>query len=507
MLDRDPIRWSGAKRRGIGWIEGEVWQARTGVENWREAAGRGLAGLVVEGRKRYLHTSLNGLAPIYWIEEGGALYFASRIDPLARTSPGPLSIDWQAWAATIALRYPVAERTPFAQVRRLPNFATLRRRLGGRPRPQTHSSPWEEIVPRATVAAAADRLVVELESSLAPVGGNVLCPLSGGRDSRILFLALAREGKVASAITASDDEGDTHEEEFAAPVAAALGVPHEQLEAVASDYPADWEERARRVEYQFVDHAWLVPVANRVAGVAAPVPDGFAIDVFFCAGRHFYTEATLDARNGQRAARALFDTLRRYGVGHRALTEEFHGPIESSAWEQYRAATRRFEGHPSQPILSLYGTRSLRGVSAYSAGLLGDGATVLMPGASGGVAAAALEADPHDKLGGSLYDAVFERLGQPAGMLPSTACATRRAPHLPRRWRSGPALEEYKRSLADGPLAPHIAPDLLGWLDAPAGVELSGDLRLGMEAVSMLHAWWRRYRDILDEVDPADLLG
>lgn len=507
LLDREPIRWGDGDRSGVGWIEGGVWRSEARPAGWEGAAELGLTGLVAEGRKRYLHTSLNGLAPIYWIEEGGAIYFASRIDPLVRTSPRALSIDWEAWAGTITLRYPLGERTPFAEVRRLPNFATLRRRLGGRPRPETHTWSWEKIEPRASVADAAERLVPELESSLATVDGDVLCPLSGGRDSRILFVALAREGKVASAITTPDDEGDTHEEGFAAPVAAALGVPHEQLQPAAAEYAADWEERARRVEYQFVDHAWLVPVARRVEGTAAPIPDGFAIDVFFCAGRHFYTDDTLDIRNPQRAARALFDTLGRYGVGTRALGEEFRGPIESSTWSQFQAATNRFHGHPSQPILSLYGTRSLRGVSTYSTGLLGEGATMLMPGAAAGVAAAALEAAPTDKIGGGLYDAVLERLGPPAGMFPSTTDAPRRAPHLPRRWRSSPAAEMHRRSLADGPLAPYIAPDLLGWLEAPGEIELAGDLRIGMEAVSMLHAWWRRYRDILTEVDPRDLLG
>jgi hypothetical protein len=507
LLDREPIRWGGGERRGIGWIEGEVWRPDSLPGNWENAAELGLTGLVAEGRKRYLHTSLNGLAPIYWMEEGGAVYFASRIDPLVRTSARPLAIDWEAWAGTISLRYPLGERTPFAQVRRLPNFATLRRRLGGRARPQAHTWPWAEVEPRLSSAAAADRLVSELERSLSTVEGNVLCPLSGGRDSRILFVALAREGKIASAITTPDDEGDTHEEGFAAPVAAALGVPHEQLQPAAADYAADWEERARRVEYQFVDHAWLVPVARRVEGAPAPIPDGFGIDVFFCAGQHFYTEETLDTANPQRATRALFETLGGYGVGSRGLAEDLRGPIGSSTWSQFRAATARFEGHPSQPILSLYGTRSLRGVSTYSTGLLGDGATMLMPGAAAGVAGAALEVDPREKLGGTLYDAVLEKLGPSAGMFPSTTGAPRRPPHLPRHWRSGPALEMHRRSLDDGPLAPHIAPDLRGWLDAPAGVELAGDLRIGMEAVSMLHAWWRRYRDVLDEVDPKDLLG
>lgn len=504
LLDRPPIAWNGRRQRGLGWVEGELWSAGSPVGDWQQAAARGLTGLVVEGRGRYLHTSLNGLAPVYWTEDRGATYFASRIDPLVRTSPRRLTIDWEAWAAIVAMRYPLGDRTPFAEVRRLPHYATLRRRFH-RPKLHSHTWPWEEIEPRATVAAAADRAVSELEAALEPLEGEVVCPLSGGLDSRILFLALAREGRVASAATVSDDEGDTHEEALAAPVAAALGVPHQRLEAGSTDYPADWELRARLVEHQFVDHAWLVPLARRVAGLPTAIPDGFGIDVFFSSGRHFYPPETLDTRDGARAGRALFETLRRYGRGERSLVPRLRDAFESSARQQFRAATRRFEGHPSQPILALYATRSLRGVSTYSTGLLGSASRMLMPGA-GGMAAAALEAAPSEKIGGSLYQQVLARLS-PAGALPSTTGAARNPPHLPRRWRSEAALAAHRRAIADGPLAPYVSPDLHEWLAAPEGVELPGDLRLGMESIGLLHSWWHRYRDCLREVDPTDLLG
>jgi hypothetical protein len=92
-------------------------------------------------------------------------------------------------------------------------------------------------------------------------------------------------------------------------------------------------------------------------------------------------------------------------------------------------------------------------------------------------------------------------------MLPSTTGAPRRAVHLPRRWCSSQARDGHRRLLSEGPLAGHVSTELLDWLKAPDGIELSGDLRLGMEAVSMFHAWWRRYRGILREVDARDLLG
>ncbi len=506
MLDREPLAWQGARQRGLGWIEGELWQPGPNIADWRGAAREGASGLVLDGRRRLVHSAVNGLAPIYWREEGGATYFASRIDPLVRTAPSRLSIDWDAWAAIVVLRYPLGERTPFAEVRRLPQFATLRRRLG-RSRVEPHAWPWAEVEPDADLATTAEGVAAGIERALAPLPGGIACPLSGGRDSRMLLFALARDGRAGTALTVADDEGDTHEEELAAAVAAALGVPHERLAGAAADYPDEWEERARLVEYQFADHAWLVPLSRRLRGVVEPVPDGFGLDVFFASGQHFFKLETLDIRNGARAGEALFGALRRFGQGERALAADLRGRVEARSQEQFRDATRQFEGHPSQALLSLYATRSLRGVASYATRLLGTDATVLAPGATDAVVRASLGLDPGVKAGGTLYDAVFGLLAPAAAKLPSTADTPRRPPRLPRRWRSRFAVEAHRRSLADGPLAEHLSPELRAWLERGEEVDPTPDLRLGIEGVSMLHAWWRRYRDVLREVDPADLRG
>ncbi|HXQ88781.1 MAG TPA: hypothetical protein VN733_04005, partial [Solirubrobacterales bacterium] len=91
--------------------------------------------------------------------------------------------------------------------------------------------------------------------------------------------------------------------------------------------------------------------------------------------------------------------------------------------------------------------------------------------------------------------------------LPSTADVPRGKPHLPRRWCSPTAARMHRRSLLDGPLAPHLSPQLRAWIEGPVEAEPDGHLRVGIESVSMLHSWWRRYRDRLREVDPADLRG
>ena len=61
------------------------------------------------------------------------------------------------------------------------------------------------------------------------------------------------------------------------------------------------------------------------------------------------------------------------------------------------------------------------------------------------------------------------------------------------------------RLIADGPLAAHVSPQLQSWLDAPKRGELSADLRIGMETLSLFHAWWGRYRGRLREVDAEEL--
>ncbi len=499
--DRDPIRWGGQSERGYAWVEGDLW--RGDPASWEEASRLGACGLALGGRRRVVHSSVSGYARLYWIEDRGATYFASRVDPLVGAWPRSLSVDWDAWAATIILRHPVGGRTPFAEIRRLEPHAALRRRLG-RSRVERPAWPWAEIEPRLSLAAGADAWVAALRETLASLEGEILCPLSGGRDSRIVLCAVPADREV-TAITVDDDEGGRFEEDHAAPVAGVLGVAHEELRGRAEDYRVDWDERARRVEYQFVDHAWLVPLAHRVAGARAPVLDGGAIDVTFQAGDRFYTAASLDASHPRAASEALFETVRRYGHAHLALADSLRAPLLARAREQYLAEMRRFEGHPSQGILGVYWTRTLRGTSSYPTGLLGPSARVIVPGARDALASAALSIPPETKRGGHLYPAVLERLAPEVVPLPATTDSQRSPPRFPRRWCSEPAVAAYRELLADGPLAPYVAPELRAWLETPSRGELDGHLRMGMEGIALLHAWWRRYRSSIGEVDGAEL--
>ena len=147
LLDRPPIRWRG-RGRGLAWSENP--HSDRPVRFWKDAS-RELAacGLVVQGERRRVHSSVSGVAPIYHLAHGNAVYFASRIDPLVRALPRRLTIDWRAWASIFYLRFPLGERTPFLEIKRLRPFSTLEWDDGGqRPSTVQHRWPWSEVEPQ-----------------------------------------------------------------------------------------------------------------------------------------------------------------------------------------------------------------------------------------------------------------------------------------------------------------------------------------------------------------------
>ena len=198
------------------------------IGNWRDAACSGAAcGLVVDSRGCFVHSSVAGVAPVYFLEHDGAVYFSSVIDALALASPRRLSVDWEAWAATLAMDHPLGDRTPFAEIRRLPPFSTLEVE-GGKPAVKEERWPWAEIEPSLDVAAGAGDVVERLRASTARLpAGPIVCQLSGGLDSR-LCLGLLDEHRRAdvSTLTVDPDSGHDREMRIAARVAETVGVPH-----------------------------------------------------------------------------------------------------------------------------------------------------------------------------------------------------------------------------------------------------------------------------------------
>src|SRR3954451_8006710 len=169
FLDREPLRWSGHGTHGVAWAEAlPVPPARPGT--WQEAASEwGASGVVFDGGRWRLHTSVSGLAPLYYLAGTDATYFSSRIDALAEAADEPLGVDWDGWAGIFTVGYPLGARTPFVEIRRLEPAACVEHSASGI-EVKTSDWPWAQVDPAVSDwEAGADAIVEELRERLPSV--------------------------------------------------------------------------------------------------------------------------------------------------------------------------------------------------------------------------------------------------------------------------------------------------------------------------------------------------
>ena len=198
VMDREPIRWEG-EGRGLAWSERPETISGAGIRDWRDAACAAAAcGLVLDGRRSYVHSSVAGMAPVYYMEHDGAVYFATTIDALALASPRRLSVDWEAWAGILTVDFPLGDRTPFAEIRLLRPFSTLEVRWR-RARVETSRWPWAEVESNLDVAEGTAAVLDGMRASIARLPpGPIVCHLSGGLDSRLCLGLLSEQRRATS---------------------------------------------------------------------------------------------------------------------------------------------------------------------------------------------------------------------------------------------------------------------------------------------------------------------
>jgi hypothetical protein len=510
LLNREPVSWAGRKGRGLGWSEGVAAGEPT---SWKQAA-RELAccGLVIEGTDRYLHSSVAGVSPIYYLHDGEATYFASRIDPLVRAlaEGSRLTIDWEAWAAIFLVTAPLDERTPFLEVRRLPPFSTLKHHPGKGPRRLSPDWPWTDEMPDQGEDAGTGTAVIErLRESIAEVpAGPLVCPLSGGWDSRLLLmLAAEREDLAVSAWTLKSTHRGSDETPYARAVAKAQGVPLSQI-ARGRSFWGDQEKVALRSDYQTTHHGWFMPMARRLRKGRHTLLDGLAGGIFVKG--HFVTDEMLRARSSSQRLSLLWQVLSNARSAPEVLSKPLAGALTDLAERAWQREAATVSGSPAELTLTAYRTRTLRGISLAPEAILGAEATVLTPFTDDRVARAGLAVPPERKLDGALYREVLTAVDPKVGALPSTNDATE-TPDQPtgnREIKKG-ALQGFGERLRSNSLSGEVDRRLL---DSDA----DGRLRQALDssktahmvrALALLSMWEERYRDRLKEIDLRELLA
>ena len=507
LLDRPPIRWRAGPRSG--WTWNENLPRATEIRSWRDAS-RDLAGcgLVRDGAAAFVHSSVAGLGAVYYLEHGDATYFASRIDPLLAALPPQrrLSIDWRAWAAIFLLTAPLADRTPFLEVRRLPPFSRLDHRPGRGPRVRPEEWPWASEPDTGRAGAGPEAVLEALREALPPVGsGPVSCPLSGGWDSRLLLMLARERGLEVSAMTLEASQWRAGEEGYAAMVAAAAGVELERIRPGHS-YWRDQEATALLTDHQTTHHAWFLPLARRLSRLRRPVLDGLAGGILLKG--HFVDADALATGPGAESLSLLWRQLSNERKTGAVLSEGLGAALTEIARDDWMREAGAFAEHPAGLTLAAYRSRTVRGISLAPLSVLGSGATVLTPFSNDRVARAALEVEPRAKLGGALYRRIFELVDPRIGALPSTNDAASRGRGKAKRAPSRVTLDGYRQRLRESPLRSEINPGLLrpgsGELERALGSTKAAHL---VRALSLLSVWRRRYSARLRAIDPKEPMG
>lgn len=503
FTDRPPRRWTAAGRTGFSW--GRALPPPGAAAGWQDAARDGDCGLVLDPDGPFLHSSTPGVYPLYWHADADAVYFASLVDPLARSAAQPLSVDWEAWAGTLTCGCPLGERTPFTEIRRLLPHARLHA-VNGAPRASVEEWPWLAVEPRLTVEEGAGPLLEALRALVARLPERPMpFALSGGLDSRILACVVAERRLGVTAYTGDADSANDGERRAAAAVADALGLAHEEVPAGDEDYWLEAEERGLRTDFLRLANPWLNPVHRRIATWGVPVLDGLGGDITCDRSRYVTPEMVDPDRPGM--ANPLWRGMRH----ERAipLAGSLGEQLTESVRQQVREMTRHLVGHPNRGIFGPYWTRMIGGVARVSMGNLGTQALVEAPFVTDEVATRTLAVDPRSKFTRSLRRAVITLVNPAVAAMPSNHDAAVNAKPVPQRRLSPMVLTGFEELVAEGPLGRYLDPSALSLV---RGEGSRGGMRArrvwrSVDAVATYHLWLRRYGSIVRGADPADALG
>jgi hypothetical protein len=517
MLDRPAIQWGAGRRRGLAWSELPDANELDPPSSWQDAATRLRAcGLGIEPGSRFVHSSVAGIAPIYHLEHDGASYFASRIDPLVGALERTLTVDWSAWASILCLGHPVGEQTPFAEVRVLPPFQRLDRARSRARLSAPAEWPWQRPEPILSVAEGTGPMLAALRARierLATVPAVSL--LSGGLDSRLLLALLVEAGADVEALTLGPDEARPIEQRFAADVARGYGIRHEVIDyGDPGEYLAAWAASSLAVDFQRVRSPGLSALAEPLSERRRLAVDGLALDTLAThsspAEPRFYTPEMLTTPDASdRTALTLWRRTARKGMGHapkRVLSSRLAAKLARLSRRAFVAESLPLRSHPSQALLLLYRTRTVRGISPVPHQILGARAAVATPFADHEVVLACAAMDPHDKHGFRLYEALFDAVDPEVRQLPSTVDPTPGRSRAQRQMRrSDEALARFENLLRNSPLAGYHSDELRGHLEAGTlgrGLTHARGFYSGVLALSLFSEWVERYGWRLRGLDP-----
>ena len=173
--------------------------------------------------------------------------------------------------------------------------------------------------------------------------GSPVILLSGGRDSRLILLALLALGRRPRAVLTLDQRGDQSDAAIAERLAAAVGLSVERVRTQPFSGPRELE-RHRQQSFQSLEHEWFLPLAARVRALGGTVTDGIGSGVLSTGSlldaqaialrkeRRYDALSDWTANHGSRVSQEFLDAARAEGIplaDRDGVLHEFAGVMRS----------------------------------------------------------------------------------------------------------------------------------------------------------------------------------
>ena len=335
-----------------------------------------------DGSRFVLANDRFGFRPVYYFAIGSAFGVATRIDDLLLAG-APVELDDAAIAVFLRLGFFLGDDTPFRHIRSLPRDALLTW-SGGQLRVESLNrlhAPKSSGLSRKSAGEAYGERFGQVVKQLLPLAtGSIGLPLSGGRDSRHILLALADAGRVPDVcVTVAHAEASLDPEvQVASRLAKRLGLRH-----VALQRPSDRvrSEVAKNLLTSFCadEHAWFLPVREFFrASRTQTVFDGIGGDVL-SAGL-FLTEHVLELFEAGDYEQLAEHMLGDEGYLPRLLKPDLHRRWRRSLAVGRLAAELALHAHTPNPVAQFYfWNRTRREISLAPWGVISDPPQVLAP--------------------------------------------------------------------------------------------------------------------------------
>ncbi|MFO7188437.1 MAG: asparagine synthase C-terminal domain-containing protein [Pseudomonadota bacterium] len=309
-----------------------------------------------DGERLHARVCALGVHPVFWRARPHGVALAT--SPLELLEEG-FELDYPALAVFLRLGFFIGEDTPFAGVKQLAPGSVLRWDAERGVRVEDGGLPYN---PPCTLerTQAMDRYAALLRAAVErclPLEGRLCVPLSGGRDSRHIALALHALGVRPQAyVTLMHLPGRPDEDaRIATLLAAALGTPHVVLPQPRF-YVRNILRNLRECAMCADEHAQLPPLTDWLRANADVVFDGIGGDVM-SAGLFQSAEVHEWYRRGElkRVAARLFHDWRSSVRGwQHAVDDDLARRLSDEiATERLLVELERHRGHHN-PLRSFY---------------------------------------------------------------------------------------------------------------------------------------------------------